>query len=67
MAKKEKSGARATMNVDEAAEVLGIGRNAAYEAVSRGEIPSIRLGNRILIPRQAIDRMLGLESTTQAA
>jgi excisionase family DNA binding protein len=35
---------RSTYDVDEAARILGIGRSAAYEAVRRGEIPSIRLG-----------------------
>jgi excisionase family DNA binding protein len=31
---------------------------SVYEAVSRGEIPYIRIGRRILIPRNALERML---------
>ena len=49
---------RKTMTVDETAIELGISRNAAYEAVKRGEIPSIRIGRRLLIPKAAFDRML---------
>ncbi len=42
---------RLTMTVEEAAVVLGISRASAYGAVSRGEIPCIRIGRRILIPQ----------------
>jgi excisionase family DNA binding protein len=51
-------GKRATYDVEEAGRVLGIGRSAAYEAVRRGEIPSIRLGKRVVVPRAALERML---------
>ena len=46
------------MTVEEAARELGIGRNAAYDAARTGQLPSIRIGKRILIPRAALDRML---------
>ena len=46
------------LTVDEAARVLRISRNSAYQAVKNGEIPSIRIGNRIIVPRQPFDRML---------
>lgn len=51
-----------TYTVPEAARKLGIGRNSAYEAVRSGEIPSIRIGGRILVPRLALDRMLAGEA-----
>lgn len=44
----------ATMKVEEAAQLLGIGRNQAYEAVRRGDIPSLRIGGRILISRSRL-------------
>ncbi len=47
-----------TYKVDEAARLLGIGRNQCYEALKRGDLPSIRLGKRLLIPRAALDRLL---------
>jgi len=50
---------RLTMTVEEAAVALGISRAFAYEAVTRKEIPHIRIGRRILIPRAALERLLG--------
>jgi excisionase family DNA binding protein len=49
---------RLTWTVDEAADLLGLSRPCAYEAVHRGEIPSIRVGRRILIPRAALSLRL---------
>ncbi len=46
------------MTVSEAACRLGIGRNSAYEAVRRGEIPTIRIGKRILVPIAALQQLL---------
>ena len=50
---------RLTVTVEEAADLLGIGRSSAYMAVKDGSIPSIRIGGRILVPRAALERMLG--------
>jgi excisionase family DNA binding protein len=50
--------ARATLTVEEVADVLGISRGSAYEAIRRREIPSIRVGRRILVPLPALERML---------
>ena len=47
-----------TLTVVEAAAVLGIGRNAAYAAAKAGQIPTIRIGKRILVPRAGLDRLL---------
>jgi excisionase family DNA binding protein len=49
---------RQTLTVEETAKVLGLGRNTAYALVRSGEIPSLRLGKRILIPAIAIQRKL---------
>jgi excisionase family DNA binding protein len=49
--------------VDEAARLLRVGRKQAYEAVAEGEIPSFRIGKRILIPRAALEQMLTVPST----
>ncbi len=46
------------MTVPETARVLGIARNSAYLAVRTGAIPSLKIGRRILVPRQAVERML---------
>ncbi len=50
-----------TYSIPEAAKVLGIGRTAAYEAARMGQIPTIRIGKRILVPIAALDRLLSLE------
>ena len=49
---------RQTMTVEEAAKRLGIGRNTAYDAVRAGQIPSVKIGKRYLIPRAALERLL---------
>jgi excisionase family DNA binding protein len=49
---------RQVYTVDEAGVKLGLARNSAYEAVKRGEIPSIRIGRRILVPKAAFDEMV---------
>lgn len=47
------------MTVPEAGrEFFGIGRSAAYDAARRGEIPTIRIGRKILVPIQAVEQML---------
>ena len=49
---------RQTLSVEAAAKVLGVGRNTAYEAIRKGELPAIRLGKRLLVPVIALERML---------
>jgi excisionase family DNA binding protein len=47
-----------TVSIPEAGQMLGISRNQAYECAKRGEIPTIKLGARIVVPRVALMRML---------
>ena len=47
------------LTVEETAELLRISRGSAYEAVRAGDIPSIRIGRRILVPRQLLMDTLG--------
>ncbi len=63
----ETSSERMTLTVDEAAKALGIGRGLAYEAVRRGEIPTVRIGRRLLVPRVALERLLAGQETPPAA
>jgi excisionase family DNA binding protein len=49
---------RITLTVEEAAELLGISRGLAYQLVAQGDIPSVRLGRRIVVPRRALDALL---------
>ncbi len=45
-------------SVAEAGKRLGLSRGLMYEAIRTGQIPSIRIGRRILIPCVALDRLL---------
>ena len=53
-------GERLVLTVAEAGELLGISRAFAYELVARGELPVIRLGRRIVVPKAALLAMVGL-------
>jgi excisionase family DNA binding protein len=58
---------RLTLKVEEAAKLLGIGRNTAYEAVRTGEIPVVKFGRRLLVPREALNRLLAQEPSAACA
>jgi excisionase family DNA binding protein len=47
-----------TYTIKEAAQILGIGRNQGYAAAHAGDIPTIRIGQRLLVPRDALHRLL---------
>jgi excisionase family DNA binding protein len=51
------------LNVEQAAEVLGLSRTAAYELIRSGEWPTpvFRLGRLIRIPTAPVLRLLGVE------
>jgi hypothetical protein len=40
--------------------MVGLSRNGAYDAVRRGEIPVIRFGTKLVVPKAIWDRKLGL-------
>ena len=46
------------LTVEEVQQRLGLSRNGVYEAIRRKEIPSVRIGRRIIIPRRAYEEML---------
>ena len=49
---------RLTLSIVEAAKILGIGRNSAYEAARRGQIPTLTIGRRLLVPKWELERYL---------
>lgn len=49
---------KVTLTITEAGEMLGIGRTAAYEAARTGDLPTIRIGKRLLVPVVALERLL---------
>ena len=46
------------LTVEEAAVLLRISRGSAYEAVKTGQLPTLRIGRRLLVPRARLMAML---------
>ena len=49
---------RLCITVPEAASMLGLSRNFTYELVKQNQLPVIKFGKRLLIPRLALEKML---------
>ncbi len=49
---------RLTLTIDECARLLGIGRNTAYDRVKTGELPVLKIGRRLLVPKRALEKLL---------
>ena len=48
-----------TLSVPQAGrEYFDLGRNAAYEAAKRGDLPVIKIGRKLRVPIVALERML---------
>lgn len=58
---------RLALKVREAADALGVGRDAVYNAINRGEIRAIRFGGTLLVPQAELERLLGVEPEGRAA
>jgi excisionase family DNA binding protein len=54
----KKANGPTVFTVCEVARILRIGKISVYQAIARGEIPCIRIGRRILIPKNALEQML---------
>lgn len=51
-----------TISIPAAGAIFGLSRAASYQAAQRGEIPTIRLGKRLLVPTAKLLALLGLDS-----
>jgi excisionase family DNA binding protein len=45
------------VSVPEAARLLGVGTTFGWAMVRSGELPSVKLGRRVLVPRAALERL----------
>jgi excisionase family DNA binding protein len=52
-----------TLTFEEAARILGISRNSAFRAVQRGQLPSVRIGRRIPVPRAQLAALVNAGRT----
>lgn len=50
-----------TLTVEEAGELLGLSRSAAYRAAAKGQLPTLRFGRRLFVPTVRLLDMLGLD------
>ena len=53
------SGESPVMTVEQCALLMRISRGSAYSAIRANQIPHLRIGKRILIPRAKLMAMLG--------
>jgi excisionase family DNA binding protein len=55
-------------SVEQVGKLLGISRSSAYAAVASGDIPSVRVGHLLIVPRQRFHEKFGAppESTIAA-
>ncbi len=58
---------RDAFTVEETGKILGISRASAFAAANRGDIPTIRIGKRLIVPRRALEKLLGIEDANVAA
>ena len=54
----EKIDQRLCITVPEAAKLLGVSRNHGYGLAKRGEIPVLKFGSRVVVPKVAFEKML---------
>jgi excisionase family DNA binding protein len=48
------------LTVEGAGRLLGTSRGAAYRAAACGQIPTIRIGRRLLVPTARLHQLLGI-------
>ncbi len=58
MKKQDENGDAVVLTVEEARKLLRLSRGATYEAIRTKQIPSIRIGRRILVPRVRLNELL---------
>ena len=46
------------LRVEEAARLLRIGRSKLYQLLARGELPVVRIGRSVRIPRRALEEWI---------
>lgn len=58
------------LSVDELLELVPgwpASRSATYRAMSTGDLPSVRIGRRLLLPTAELRRLLGLDDASETA
>ncbi len=50
-----------TLSVEEGGRLLGLGRDAAYQAARTGELPVLQFGRKLRVPTARLLALLGAE------
>ena len=50
---------RRTISVEDAGRILGLSRASSYQAAANGELPTIKIGRRLLVSKAALAKLLG--------
>ena len=61
------SNERLTYSIAEACALLGVSRPTLNAAISNGDIPVVRIGKRLFVPRMALEKRLAEQSVQAAA
>jgi hypothetical protein len=53
---------RQTTSVPDAGRILGLGKNASYQAAASGELPTLRFGKKLVVSLAVLEAMLSGKS-----
>ncbi len=59
--RKPRTGGEFGLRIEEAGAMIGLSRSASYRAANAGEIPTIKAGRVLIVPKAIWLRMLGIE------
>jgi excisionase family DNA binding protein len=52
------TGEKAALRVDEAAQIFGVATRTVRHWIERGDLPCVRLGRTVLVPKAAVEMLL---------
>lgn len=58
---------RVLLKACEVGQALGVGRSLVYQLISEGQIPSVRVGRCIRVPKSWLDRWVSDQQMKQAS
>ncbi len=58
--------ARTVVSVEEGGAALGLSRSTAYQAAKTGDLPTLRVGRKLVVPTARLLRLLGDEPSSGA-
>ena len=53
-----------TLSVEEAGKLLGVSRQVAYQLIHRADIPTLRIGRRVLVPKKQLEAWMDRMTNT---